>query len=121
MNCFECVNSFLKKSGLKFNEQKSVLLYFMPEKLRVKPGTSVMMNDTAIKMESSCRYLGHMITDGLHDNEDIKRQLSSVYGKANMLLHAAYNNVFMRLMGYHKFCSASGMFLEKGLTILMLE
>ena len=36
-----------------------------------------MMNDTVIKMESSCRYLVHMITDGLDDNEDIKRQLRS--------------------------------------------
>ena len=45
-----------------------------------------MMNDTVIKTENSCRYLGHMITDGLNDNEDIKRQLRSFYGKANMLL-----------------------------------
>ena len=120
----------------------------MPEKLKI---SSVMMNDTIIKMESSCRYLGHMITDGLDDNEDIKRQLRSFYGKANMLLrtfnycsadvkktivssycgslftchlwcnytvqqyrqmHVAYNNIFRRLMGYHIFCSASGMFVE---------
>ena len=27
-------------------------------------------------------------------------------------MHVAYNNVFRRLMGYHKFCSASGMFVE---------
>ena len=27
-------------------------------------------------------------------------------------MHVAYNNVFRRLMGYHKFCSASGMFEE---------
>ena len=46
-----------------------------------------MMNDTVIKMESYCRYLGHMITNGLDDNKDIKRQLRSFYGKANMLLH----------------------------------
>ena len=143
---------FSEKFGLKFNEQKTVLLYLMPQKLKIKPGTSVMMNDTVIKMESSCRYLGHMVTDGLDDNEDIKRQLRSFYGKANMLLrtfnycsadvkkkqlfssycgslytchlwwnhtvrqyrqmHVAYNNVFRRLMGYHKFCSASGMFVE---------
>ena len=77
---------FSEKFGLKFNEQKTVLLYLMPEKLKIKPGTSVMMNDTVIKMESSCRYLGHMITDGLDDNEDIKRQLRSFYDKANMLL-----------------------------------
>ena len=120
-----------------------------------------MMNDTVIKMERSCRYLGHMITDGLDDNEDIKRQLRSFYVKANMLLrtfnycsadvkkkhlfssnccslhtchlwckytvrqygqmHDAYDNVFRRLMGYHKFRSASGMFMENRIDNLMLE
>ena len=45
-----------------------------------------MMNDIVIKMESSCRYLGRIITDGLDDNEDIKRQLRSFYGNANILL-----------------------------------
>ena len=111
-----------------------------------------MMNDTVIKMVSSCRYLGHVVTDGLDDSEDIKRQLRSLYDKANMLLRTfnywtadvkkkqlfssycgslytchlwrkyivrqyrqmqvAYDNVFRLLMGYHKFCSASGMFVE---------
>ena len=27
-------------------------------------------------------------------------------------MHVAYNNVFRRQMGYHKFCSTSGMFVE---------
>ena len=40
-----------------------------------------MMNDTVIKLESSCRCLGHVIRDGLDDNEDIKRQLRSQNGK----------------------------------------
>ena len=76
---------FSWKFGLTFYEQNR-LLYFMPEKLKIKPGTSVMMNGTVIKMLSSCKYLGHMITDGLDDNEDIKRQLRTFYGEANMLL-----------------------------------
>ena len=62
---------FSEKFGLKFYEQKTVLLYSMQENVKIKPGTSVMVNDTVIKMESSCRYLGHMITGGLDDNEDI--------------------------------------------------
>ena len=128
-------------------KKKTALLYFMSEKLGIKPGTSVMMNDIVIKMESSCRNLDHVITDGLDDNEDITRKLR----KANMILctfnycsanvkkntissdygslytchlwckytarqyremHAPYDNVFRQLMGYHKFCSASGMFVE---------
>ena len=109
------------------------------------------MNGTLINVEYSCKYLGHMITSKLSDNEDIKRQIRSFYGKANMLLRTfsqcsyhvklqlfssycgslytchlwcnytvkqyrevqvAYSNVFRRLMGYEKFCSASGLFVE---------
>ena len=108
------------------------------------------MNGNLIKVECSCKYLGHMITSKLSDNDDIKRQIRSFYGKANMLvrtfsqysdhvklqlfssycgslyschlwcnytvkqyreIQGAYNNVFRRLMGYEKFCSASGMFV----------
>ena len=75
-----------EKCGLKLNEQKTVILYLISEKLKIKPDTSVMMNDTVIKMESSCRYLGHTVTDGLDNNEGIRRQLRSFYCKANMLL-----------------------------------
>ena len=38
-----------------------------------------------------------MITDGLDDNEDIKRQLRYFYGKANMLLRT-----FNYCLGYVK-------------------
>ena len=36
-----------------------------------------MMKDTVIKIESSCRYLGHMITYNFDDNEDVMRELRS--------------------------------------------
>ena len=50
---------FSEKFGLKFNEQKTVLLYLMPEKL-----------------------------NSLDDNGDIKRQLRSFYGKICYCVHS---------------------------------
>ena len=93
---------FSEEFGLKFDKQKTVVLYVMPEKLRIKLDTSVMMNDTVIKMESSCRCLGDMVTDGLDDNEDIERQLRSFYGKANTFNYCSAdvkkNNCFPLIM-----------------------
>ena len=148
----EC-ESFSTEYGLKFNESKTVLLYFTPDNFKINPCTSIKMNGTLINVECSCKYLGHMITNQLSDNEDIKGQMRSFYDKANMLLRTlntfsqfsyyvklqlfssycgslytchlwcnytvkqyreiqvAYN-VFRRLMGYEKFCSVSGMFVE---------
>ena len=145
----EC-ESFSIEYGLKCNESKTVLLYFKPDNFKMNPCASIKMNGTLINEECSCKYLGHMITNQLSDNEDIKRQIRYFYGKANMLLRTfsqcsyhvklqlfssycgslyschlwcnytvkqyreiqvAYNNVFRRLMGYEKFCNASGMFV----------
>ena len=145
----EC-ESFSTEYGLKFNESKTVLQYFKPDNFKINPCTSIKMNGVLINVEFSCKYLGHMIKSKLSDNDDIKRQIRSFYGKANMLLRTfsrcsyhvklqlfssycgslyschlwcnytvkqyreiqvAYNNVFRRLMGYEKFCSASGMFV----------
>ena len=75
---------FSEKYRLKFNEHDTLLIYFMPENL-ITRGTSVLMNGTVIKMESSCRYLGHVITDCLNGNEHIKEEQCSFYDRANLL------------------------------------
>ena len=81
----EC-ESFSTEYGLKFNESRTVLLYFEPDNFKINPCTSIKMNSTLIKVECYCKYLGHMIASKLSDNDDIKRQIRSFYGKANMLL-----------------------------------
>ena len=50
------------------------------------PFLRICLNGKPIPVETSCRYLGHIITNNLSDNEDIKRQLRSFYGRSNMLL-----------------------------------
>ena len=76
----EC-ESFSTEYGLKFNESKTVLLYFKPDNFKINPCTSIKMNGTLINVECSCKYLGHMITSKLSDNEDIKRQIRSFMAK----------------------------------------
>ena len=73
----EC-EQFNEGFGLKFQD----FIFLSTRKYRIKPYMSVMMNGIFfIKMESRC--LGHMIIDNLDGNEDIKRELRSLYGRAN--------------------------------------
>ena len=81
----EC-ESFSTEYGLKFNESETVLLYFQPDNFKINPCIPLKMNGNLINVECSCKYLVHMITSKLSDDEDIKRQIWSFYGKASMLL-----------------------------------
>ena len=134
----EC-ESFANKYGLKYNDLKSVLLFFKPVGFSLNPFLSMCLNDVPIPIETSCRYLGHIITNNLIDNKDIRRQLGCYYGRSNMLLctfgacsynvklhlfmckytgkqyyqvEIACNNVLRRFFGYDRFSSASQLFVK---------
>ncbi len=134
-----------------FNESKSVCLYFKPMHFKIKPVNSIYLNGGRIKIDSHCKYVGHIVSDHLSDNRDIHRHLRSLHSKSNMLLQTfgaclsnvkqhlfmtycgsmctiqlwcrytkkqykniiiVYNNVFCNFLGYDRYCSASGMFVE---------
>ena len=46
---------------------------------------SVMMNNVCLKYEDCVKYLGYVINKSLSDNDDIDRQMKSIYVKANIL------------------------------------
>ncbi len=68
-----------------FNECKSMCLYFKPMHFKLKPVNTIYVNGVRIKIDSHCKYLGHIVLDDLSDNRDIKRQLRSLYSRSNML------------------------------------
>ena len=142
---------YASEYGIKFNENKSVVLNFKGYKFKAKPSATLYLYGSIMKTETSYKYLGHIIDNNLNANKDIERQLTNFYEKSNMLLgtfsscsydvklqlfmsycgslytafllcdftkrqyrqlEVGYNNVFWRLMGYVKYCSASGMFVE---------
>ena len=80
----EC-ESFANEYGLKFNEMKNVL-FFKPVGFYLNPFLRICLNNVPIPIETSCRYLGHIITNNLSDNENIRRQLRCCYGRSIMLL-----------------------------------
>ena len=77
---------FATSHDIKFNESKSVLLVYRPVGLKINPDLHVYMNGKQLKVGEQCRYLGHILCNDMTDNEDIKRQLRSFYGKSNMIL-----------------------------------
>ena len=70
----EC-ESYAEVYGLKFNELKSVLLPFKLINFKMKPCMNICLNGAPIHVETSCRYLGHIIANDLNGNEYIRRQL----------------------------------------------
>ena len=102
----EC-ESFSTEYGLTFNESKTVLLYFKPDNFKINPCTSIKMNGILINVECSCQYLGHMITTKRSDNEDIKRQIRSFHGKANMLLRTfSQCSYHVKLQLFSSYCGS---------------
>ena len=81
----ECAE-YAEVYGLKFNELKSVLLSFKPFNFKMNPCMNINLNGAPIPVEASRRYLGHIITNDLNDNEDMHHQLRCFYGRSNMSL-----------------------------------
>ncbi len=50
------------------NAHKSVCLYFKPMHFKIKPINSIYLNGVRIKIDSHCKYLGHIVSDDLSDN-----------------------------------------------------
>ena len=81
----EC-EKYASKYGMKFNENKSVVLNFKGHRFKANPSAKLYLNGSLMKTAVSYTYLGHIINNNLNDNKDIERQLRNFYGKSNMLL-----------------------------------
>ena len=111
----------------------------------------VLLDGQPVIMTSEFRYLGHILTSDLKDNQDIERLRRSIFIVGNMIarkffkasrdvktslfrsycqsfytcqlwtdytrrahdgIRVTNNNIFRHLMGFKRWCSASGMFAE---------
>ena len=99
--------SYAEVYGLKFNELKSILLSFKPINFKMNPCISICLNDAHIPVETSCRYLRHIIANDLNDNEDIRRQLRCFYGRSNMLLRTfGACSYIVKLLLFMSYCGS---------------
>ena len=78
-----------EKINLSCNTAKTVAMVFQPKEKRLSLGTifpPFMLGDVDIKFVNKFKYLGHILTDCMRDDEDIKRELRNTFIRVNTLV-----------------------------------
>ncbi|KAL0892609.1 hypothetical protein ABMA27_014338 [Loxostege sticticalis] len=88
--------------GLVYNVDKSQVMVFGAGSKRYENIPPIKINNNTLQRVLKFKYLGHMLTPDLKDDEDIERERRAL----------SYNNAFRVLLRLPRFCSASGMFAE---------
>lgn len=80
---------YATKHSLVYNEKKTEMIVFRagkgPESI-----PAVSLNGQAVKIVSSFKYLGHIVTSNLRDESDIERQRRSLCVVGNMIARRFY-------------------------------
>ena len=145
---------FRIKHDIKYNSTKSNVTIFSCKKFKDTHIPNFLLNGETLPRVSKYKYLGHIITEDLCDNDDMSRQYKIIYAQGNALIRkfyvctesvkctllksyctplytcqlwfcyraesmqklcVAYNNVFRFLSNEPRDCSASYMFVSRGL------
>ncbi|PZC70507.1 hypothetical protein B5X24_HaOG215770 [Helicoverpa armigera] len=78
--------AYAKQHGLKYNSLKSEIMVFEARRngtCEVFPN-NIVLNGTALRMVFK-KYLGHVLTPDLRDNDDIERERRALAVRANMI------------------------------------
>ena len=78
---------FAQENFVKFNESKTKFMCFKPKKLSDLSIPELYLNNKPISCVSTCKYLGVVVSDNLDDDDDIFRQVRSMYTRGNMLIN----------------------------------
>ncbi|XP_039762481.1 uncharacterized protein LOC120635529 [Pararge aegeria] len=75
--------SYAAEHGLKYNVKKTVTMVFRSGR---GPGTipGVFLDGDLLERVERFRYLGHIVTEGLVDNEDVERERRALAVRCNM-------------------------------------
>lgn len=79
-------NDFAKDNFILFNEKKTFCMCFKPKSMSDLHIPVLSLNKVPLAFVSSCKYLGTMISDKCVDDDDIFRQVKSIYARGNMLI-----------------------------------
>ena len=74
------------ENDILFNSLKSNCLTVLPRRYSLNV-PSITLNDSPLNNLPSVKYLGVSINQSLDDNDDISRQLRSLYASGNSILH----------------------------------
>ena len=71
-----------------FNSSKSQVMFF--DTMKYGHMKNIMLGQKTLNVTKSYTYLGHIITDNLCGEADIKAKLGCLYGRSNILLRKFY-------------------------------
>lgn len=69
-----------------FNDKKTVCMIIRTKKYNNFVFSNFTLNERELKFVNKYKYLGHIITDNLCDDDDIYRQISCMYARGNILV-----------------------------------
>ena len=73
-----------------FNQKKSASVYFISKTLKGAHLPNVYLNGEVILQVDSVKYLGHHLTNDLHDDIDIRRQCRAINVRGNILFRKCH-------------------------------
>ncbi|CAG9103211.1 unnamed protein product [Plutella xylostella] len=76
---------YAEKHGLKYNVTKSEIMIFKTENKLPQEIPSFLLCKNELNCVTRFKYLGHIVTDDLKDDEDIERERRALAVRANML------------------------------------
>ena len=86
MLCMQLYIDYGLEHDIKFNSAKSNIMIFCCKKFKGIHVPSFELNDNILPGVNQCKYLGHVITDDLKDDNDIARQYKIIYAQGNALI-----------------------------------
>ena len=75
---------------IKSNSAKSNIMIFCCKTFNYIHVPSFELNDIILPRVNQCKYIGHVITDDLKDDNDIARQYKRMYAQGNTLVRKLY-------------------------------
>ena len=87
-----------------FNQKKSASEYLISKTLKGAHLPNVYLNGEVIVQDDSVKYLGHHLTNDLHDDLDIRRQCRAINVRGNILFlkfHMCSVSVKLKLFNYY--------------------
>ena len=78
-------DSFSNKNGVVFNSNKSQCMQFLPKSFHLMNVPVVRLCNETLNFSKKVKYLGVYLTNALTDDDDINRQVRSLYCSANQL------------------------------------
>ena len=100
-------SNFAVEHDIIFNNTKSQVMFVQVyEPFVINP--CFMLSGVALSYTSQYKCLGHLLTNDLHDDRDVSKQVRSLYGRANLLLRKfRKTQVHTKVMLFKALCSPS--------------